>query len=69
MSLLTNKVYCSFWEEYKQSSRAIRLFTFLPETAVHFICKRSFSSNILNLVTKEKLTRLFRSQTKSYFLS
>ena len=37
MSLLTNKVYCSFCEEYLQRSPAIRLFTFLPETAVHFI--------------------------------
>ena len=41
-ALFTNKVYCSFLEEYKQSCNqaVLRLFTFLSETAVHFICDK-----------------------------
>ena len=41
IALFANKVYYSFWEEYKQNSAlsSLLLFSFFPETAVHLNCK------------------------------
>ena len=40
-----NNVYCSLWEEYKQSFdwTALSVFMFLPETAVRFVLWTSSS--------------------------
>ena len=61
IALVANKVYYSFWEEYKQNSAlsSLLLFSFFPETEVHLNCKY-----IYDLVPRDFWGLVWKSKDK-----